>query len=905
MELIKNGRLMRALLCIALFTTQLVPAQDVPLSTWSATSPLAEARADGCAIRLDDGRILIAGGTGINGPLASAELYLSTGSFMAAAPMAASRTSQTCTLLTDGRVLVAGGSDDGSAELYDPRTDRWTPTANAGEPRSGATATRLRDGRVLIAGGSRSDGTALTTLETFRSVDGAITTLDTSLGQARFKFSAVLLADGKVMFAGGSNESKTALDATEIFDPADGSIKVGPILNIARASHSATLLDDGRVLIAGGSDGSYDLDSAELYLPGAGGFGLVEAKMQTARREHAAAFIPGNGGVLLAGGLAGDQTIAATELFQPVDGRFVRLGDLTAPRSGLTLAPLGDGNVLAAGGVNASGPQSTCGLLPTPGIQFTKNVYRPFDGIQVSGFGFVPGTKVTFTLELISNGAVSLANNRLVTASATAALPTGIKQLRTGFGPLNIMSTTGIDAGTTVLLIGQTSTGISVQTTVPIRNATSMQLVLPTLIYEGLNTQFSAMLSRQSANVPLAGTLSLSATPSIGFIMDGTSNTTIFADAANTTTTTLNTTGLSATLARPMPAIPATPFSVVASYSGDAANDPVSTTASFRAVSRAPTIQIANLPASPKVGTPFNLSASVQVAKGNPPFIPNGTVTFAFGGFLLGLAESTTVALPNFLLTGTRSFTPLTIGTMSFTAQYSGDTFFRPALTASAGTISVAKATPQFTLVSPPSSFACLTPLQLSAQLTFPPAIGLTSNIQVTVSPDFGDGTVRTLTGVAAPLTVTGAGRATATVNIPSLNTATRAVGLNFPGDLLIDPAFSATTVLSLQRTPITVQVTPLAAVNSTPTQLTFRLTPQASCDANFTGNLEVLDGQNPIIVVGVSQFLASLIEGGSVSLAFPLRVSLPSGTHSISARYSGDRVYLPATSPAVNVVVQ
>jgi len=65
-------------------------------------------------------------------------------------------------LLRDGRVLVVGGFAQqepypmAGAEVYDPRTNRWTPAASPGVRRAYALAATLRDGRVLLVGGSPS-----------------------------------------------------------------------------------------------------------------------------------------------------------------------------------------------------------------------------------------------------------------------------------------------------------------------------------------------------------------------------------------------------------------------------------------------------------------------------------------------------------------------------------------------------------------------------------------------------------------------------------------------------------------------------------------------------------------------------------------------------------------------------
>jgi Kelch motif len=113
---------------------------DPATGTWTATGSMALARTSFTATLLLDGKVLVAGGwdyqgNNLWGPPRSAELYdpaTGTWTATATASVVTPRAGGSATLLLDGRVLVAGGDggdgpDGGSlasADLYDPATAR-------------------------------------------------------------------------------------------------------------------------------------------------------------------------------------------------------------------------------------------------------------------------------------------------------------------------------------------------------------------------------------------------------------------------------------------------------------------------------------------------------------------------------------------------------------------------------------------------------------------------------------------------------------------------------------------------------------------------------------------------------------------------------------------------------------
>ena len=237
-----------------------------PRMGWRVTGHLREARGGGPAVALPGGRVLIVGGSQATyGPqyidpriltsgrprvLASTESWSPiTGQWTPASPMSQPRILHSATLLKDGRVLVVGGTPSDStgeqspvpAEMWDPRTNRWTPAASPRWVRKAHAAVRLPDGRVLITG-------------------------------------------GQLPVSPGRPEQEGILESVEMWDPQTNGWSEGRPLNVPRRGHAIAVLADGRVLVVGGTSATAH---AEIWNPKTNRWNFTDALAEaTGGDEH-------------------------------------------------------------------------------------------------------------------------------------------------------------------------------------------------------------------------------------------------------------------------------------------------------------------------------------------------------------------------------------------------------------------------------------------------------------------------------------------------------------------------------------------------------------------------------------------------------------------------------------------
>lgn len=319
-----------ALLAVGLVVATLVPGRlrstpPGPVGRVTPVGPTAVARTEPVLVRLDDGRILIAGGTvvpapsevfdprtasfapvgpavrgtgtGVRLPNGNVLLLLWDDNSVSSSTVVTDGTTHDILAtpstivdhlegpavapLPDGRVLVAGGQRNqaqvqpfrvrqASAELFDPVTRSFAPTGSMAAPRLGHAAVPLPDGRVLVVGGDGDD-----TAEVFDADTGAFTSLG-RMPTVSGNVLGVALPSGKVLVLQRSGTMTAPTDAqgpghVDIFDPASASFQAMPPLDWA--PDVAVPLPDGRVYLSGWSSTGTDdhIAWAAIYDPRSGG----------------------------------------------------------------------------------------------------------------------------------------------------------------------------------------------------------------------------------------------------------------------------------------------------------------------------------------------------------------------------------------------------------------------------------------------------------------------------------------------------------------------------------------------------------------------------------------------------------------------------------------------------------
>ena len=268
---------------------------DPAVGTWSVTGSLPGTRYNNFIAALPNGNALIAGGVAHNilpTYLASTAVYNTvTGTFAASGSMATARVATggagdngTAVVLENGDVLVTGGSNISgmlsSAELYTTTTGLWTATGSMATARTYNTTTLLQDGTVLVVGGQGNASPTLASAEIYTpkvswsSSNPAVATVDQTTGLV----TAVATGTTNLKVSSGPISGFTTLTVErDSIPPSTTASYAAPNVNgWHRANVAVTLTTTD----SGGSASSSGVQSLTYSLSGAqsgGGTGTVSA----------------------------------------------------------------------------------------------------------------------------------------------------------------------------------------------------------------------------------------------------------------------------------------------------------------------------------------------------------------------------------------------------------------------------------------------------------------------------------------------------------------------------------------------------------------------------------------------------------------------------------------------------
>ncbi|MBI5067639.1 MAG: hypothetical protein HZB56_05315 [Deltaproteobacteria bacterium] len=205
---------------------------DPETDRFEPTGPMATGRAHPACALLDSGEVLVVGGLTTwdeSEAGGSAELYDPvTGTWRPAASPGFRLAWNQAIRLRDGRVLVAGGVDPGQfgvsatdrASLYDPVADAWRGLPRMSHARGMQATTLLPSGRVLLVAGFEDGTEQGISAERFDPATGTWTESEAMPHHHGGGVQALVLGNGVVLVAGGLLDDggfRTSVRSAELY----------------------------------------------------------------------------------------------------------------------------------------------------------------------------------------------------------------------------------------------------------------------------------------------------------------------------------------------------------------------------------------------------------------------------------------------------------------------------------------------------------------------------------------------------------------------------------------------------------------------------------------------------------------------------------------------------------------
>jgi hypothetical protein len=448
--------------------------------TFAGAHSLAHARANHSAVELPTGGILVTGGHGGGGVLASTEIYNPDADDFTAGPdLNHARQGHGSGVMSGGVVLIGGGNNNPSSgwdiqtnflssnELYDPAVpNAFTETTSKFAVTGGGTSVLLWTGKTLATTGLTNQAELYTPV-----MPGTSQTWETatSMVTARANTLWYLLDDGRALIVGGLDSAGNPLASAEVYDYLTGNFTLTTgSMSTPRHQHHGAILYTEKALVTGGrpSASANVLNSAELFDPVSGTF-TPTGNMLRYRRLHRATRLP-DGKVLITGGLGGTSNTAggflsAAELYDPATGTFT--WTTGGPTVGLNTARynhqaivLYTGKVLIAGGVGSGTPSNV--------LVRSAELYDPATGTFTTTGDMITGRNSPL-LTTLPDGKILVSNGHDSVTGTTGAPIQSIEiydpatGIFTGAGDTlvaqNFNRVTRLDSGKIIFVGGQTT----------------------------------------------------------------------------------------------------------------------------------------------------------------------------------------------------------------------------------------------------------------------------------------------------------------------------------------------------------------------------------------------------------------------------------------------------------------